>query len=112
MKMKMKIIVLGIIIGAIFIILSFIIQVPSRAISSPQRYLGGDAYNYQIEASLRAGEIAGAKATKAVYLLGGFILLFGSLFSLGFSTDSMFFDNKEKTCINKESATKADETTS
>ena len=63
-------------------------KIPSREINNPEKYIGGDAYNYQIEASLLAGEIAGAKATKAIYLLGGFILFFGSFIALGFSINS------------------------
>ena len=86
--MKKTFIVIGIIVGAILIIASFSVPVPNREISSPERYIGGDAYNYQIEASLRAGEIAGAKATKAIYLIGGIIIFFGSFIALGFSNDS------------------------
>jgi len=102
--------VLGIIAGAVLIILSFFIEVPnvaasnikvpSREINNPTRYIGGDAYNYQIEASLLGGEIAGASAakatseavyfigktvTRAIYFVGGVILLFGSFIALGLS---------------------------
>ena len=37
-------------------------------------YVGGDAYNYIIEASLRGGEIAGAKTAKAIYFAAAGIL--------------------------------------
>jgi hypothetical protein len=58
--------------------------IPDRLIDSPQRYLGGDAYNYIVEASIKGGEIAAAKTTNAIYLVGGTIIFFGSLFAYSF----------------------------
>jgi len=74
---------IGIILGLTFIIVSLAMQVPGRRINYVPSYINGDAYNYQIEASLRGGEIAGAKAVKAIYMIGGAILLCGSLIALG-----------------------------
>lgn len=44
-------------------------------------YVGGDAYNYQMEASLKAGYVSGVLAMKAIYIVGGILLLFMSLYS-------------------------------
>jgi len=38
-------------------------------------YIGGDAYNYQIEASLKAGYMSGIISMKAIFFVGGMILL-------------------------------------
>ena len=46
-------------------------------------YVGGDAYNYQVEASLKAGYLAGVLAMKAIVFAGGMLLLFLSAFSYG-----------------------------
>ena len=43
--------------------------------SSIEEYVGGDAYNAMIEASLRGGEIAAAKTSKTMYLCGGIITM-------------------------------------
>jgi ribosomal protein L40E len=79
--------VFGMIVGGILIVASFFVSVPKRELSNPPKYIGGDAYNYQIEASILGGEIAGAKTTKALYLIGGIVLLFGSLISFKFSDE-------------------------
>lgn len=39
-----------------------------------QEYVGGDAYNFIIEASLRGGEISGALTAKAIYFAAAGIL--------------------------------------
>ena len=46
-----------------------------------REYVGGDAYNYQMEASLKAGYMSGVMAKKSVLLVGGVLLLFLTLFS-------------------------------
>ncbi|MBQ9324590.1 MAG: hypothetical protein IJ246_02345 [Clostridia bacterium] len=48
-----------------------------------KEYVGGDAYNYIIEAALRGGEIAGAKIIKAVYFAAAGII---TILSLSFLT--------------------------
>ncbi len=64
--------VIGIILSVVFLVLAFTTQIPDKYIKSygndkMQEYVGGDAYNFIIEASLRGGEIAGAQTTKAIY---------------------------------------------
>ena len=44
-------------------------------------YIGGDCYNYQIEASLKAGYFTGILTMKSISVLGGLILFFLALFS-------------------------------
>lgn len=80
-----------IIIGVILILAGLIIQIPGGALttyesldgvsthgyvfdnkySSIDEYVGGDAYNYIIGASLVAGKTAGAMAAKAICIVGG-----------------------------------------
>lgn len=43
--------------------------------SAIDEYVGGDAYNYIIGASLVAGKIAGTMTTKAVFIVGGALCL-------------------------------------
>ena len=43
--------------------------------SSIDEYVGGDAYNYIIGASLVAGKISGIMTTKAVFVVGGALCL-------------------------------------
>ncbi len=64
--------VIGIILSVVFLVLAFTTQIPDKHIKSygndrMKEYVGGDAYNFIIEASLRGGEIAGAHTTKALY---------------------------------------------
>ena len=96
--MKHKLVcIIGVILALTLIVAGFVISVPDRTISSLpyavngyKEYVGGDAYNIQIEASLRGGEIAGAKAEKAIYISSGVILLF-----LSFAFEYCF-DAKQK----------------
>lgn len=76
--MKKTIAIAGIIIGIIFILVGFNLGDVSSYIYSPEQYVGGDAYNYIIEASLRGGRIAGS----AVYLVGGVVTTLISSFIL------------------------------
>lgn len=62
---------------------------PSRYILSPEKYVGGDAYNYIMEASLKGGEISGTRAanatfnaTEAIYYCTGYIIISLGLFKL------------------------------
>jgi uncharacterized membrane protein len=43
--------------------------------SAIDEYVGGDAYNYIIGASLVAGKIAGTMTTKAICIVGGFMCI-------------------------------------
>ena len=99
--MKQAFSIIGIIVGAILIIMSLTVEVPSKKIDTGflgyggdyTEYVGGDAYNFQIEASLRGGQIAGARAEKAIYLTGGLMVLVGSLIALGFAAQN---DTKQR----------------
>lgn len=82
-----------IIIGLVLIIIGLILRVPGGALttyegldgakteyytfddrySAIDEYVGGDAYNYIIGASLVAGKIAGTIAAKAICMVGGAI---------------------------------------
>lgn len=44
-------------------------------------YVGGDAYNYQMEASLKAGYMSGVLAMKSISFVGGLLLFFLTLYS-------------------------------
>ena len=79
------------IIGIVLILAGLIIQIPGGALttykslngdktdnyyfddkySTIDEYVGGDAYNYIIGASLVAGKTAGAMASKAICFVGG-----------------------------------------
>jgi hypothetical protein len=85
----LKTISIGIIAGIILIIISLTIEIPSRRFSfyEVEKYVGGDAYNAVIEASIRGGEIAGASASKAIYRVGGIIILVFSLIFCAYSID-------------------------
>ena len=61
--------------------------------SAIDEYVGGDAYNYIIGASLVAGQISGAMISKAVYIVGGIICI-----SIGFVAKALQ-QKKEKTII-------------
>ena len=84
-----------IVVGIILILVGLIIQIPGGALttyksldgyktenyvfdnkySSIDEYVGGDAYNYIIGASLVAGKISGAMTAKAVFIVGGSLCL-------------------------------------
>ena len=49
------------------------------------QYLGGDAYNYMIEASLKAGYYNAVSNQKVITFVSGLLLLFISVLSLLFS---------------------------
>lgn len=64
--------VVGLILVVTFLVLGFTSSSPDKYIKSygngkMYEYVGGDVYNYIIEASLRGGEIAGALTAKAIY---------------------------------------------
>ncbi|MGN1421920.1 MAG: hypothetical protein ACI4XA_00950 [Oscillospiraceae bacterium] len=46
-----------------------------------EEYVGGDAYNYQMEASLKAGWVSGVLAVKAICASSGVLLFFLILMS-------------------------------
>ena len=82
----------GMVIGLILILVGLATTVPDDIIQTNvrnrerggyERYVGGDAYNFMIEASIRSGEIAGRTASRAIYMTGGAILFTGSLMVFG-----------------------------
>lgn len=84
--------ILGLVLAVVFLILGFTTAAPDKYIKSygtgkMTEYVGGDAYNFIIEASLRGGEISGALTAKAIYYSSASILAVISLFFLGSSCD-------------------------
>ncbi len=88
--------ILGIIIAVILIAFGAAYPVPKKNLyvsSSSYAYgyswsenigaehVGGDAYNYQMEASLKAGYFAGVLAMKSITFVGGLLLLFLTLYA-------------------------------
>lgn len=63
-------------IGVILLIAGLGARVPSDYISSysMMEYIGGDAYNFIIEAALRAGHIAGAETSKSICIAAGLLI--------------------------------------
>lgn len=57
-------------------------------------YVGGDAYNYQMEATLKAGYMSGILAMKAVTFVGGVLLLFLTLYSYSACSLEEYQNNK------------------
>lgn len=81
--MYKKIQILGIISAIALIVVGIFLPVPEKRISTYSfsdegyyEYVGGDAYNIQIEASLRGGIIAGRTVAKAVLISVGTLELF------------------------------------
>lgn len=95
--MKKKISISVIVIGAILFIVGLFTQIPSKELTTYEllddkysvieEYVGGDAYNYIIGASLVGGEIAGAKAQKAVFISVGLLIICLGLCLLAFSKE-------------------------
>lgn len=97
--MKKKISVLVMVIGLVLFIVGLFIKIPSKELTTYsslsdkysviEEYVGGDAYNYIIGASLVGGEIAGAKAQKAIFIsIGSFIFVIG-LLAYSFSKENI-----------------------
>ena len=87
---------LGIIIAVVLIVFSAVYPVPEKHVhvsssskaydyswskNTGAEYIGGDCYNYQIEASLKAGYLTGILAIKGMTFVGGLLLLFLTLYS-------------------------------
>ena len=91
----------GIVLGIALIVAGIATTAPSRELESISRigrgtpaYVGGDAYNFIIEASIRGGEIAGARTARAVYVSGGALVL-----TLGAVTLTSESDKKDETVV-------------
>lgn len=63
-------------VGIILLIIGCGIRIPSGYISSYSmtEYVGGDAYNFIIEAAIRGGKIAGATVAKGLYIAIGLLI--------------------------------------
>lgn len=80
---------IGIAISIVLLCMGVISNPPSKEISfynfdgnGYTEYVGGDAYNIQIEASLRGGIIAGKEAARAVYFSAAGIVFVLSMLEL------------------------------
>ena len=89
--------------GIVLLIVGLKYDVPSKtfSFSSLKEYVGGDAYNAMIEASLGGGEIAAAKISKTVYICSGVLTI-----SMGALIDTIEIMNKRE---NKKMENKAEE---
>ncbi len=78
-SMKTTFAIMGIVLSIVLFVLGCFAEPPDRRIWSYDddyvEYVGGDAYNLIIEASLRAGEIAGARSARAIYFSSAAILM-------------------------------------
>ena len=80
----------SIILGTFLILTGFFLKIPPKEIDTWKissryedeqytEYVGGDAYNIMIEASLRGGTISGRMISKAIYEVGGIIVLIAGI---------------------------------
>ena len=88
--MERKLVVaVGLLVAIALLVAGFCISVPDKYIDNwadpeeggMEEYVGGDAYNFIIEASLRGGEIAGATVSKTVCFAAAGIALVLALFA-------------------------------
>lgn len=78
---------LGIVVSLIMLIIGIFLPIPDKEIDTwasadnggYEEYVGGDAYNIQIEAALRGGIIAGRTVAKTVLITVGVLMMFLSL---------------------------------
>lgn len=83
LKKSKSVAFISLIFSLIFLITAIVLQVPSHTMSfyginAPEEYVGGDAYNFIIEAAIRGGEISGIMSSKTICFAVSalFILLF------------------------------------
>lgn len=81
-NLKKVLAIVGIAVGIVLIGVGLFMDVPGSHISSftLDKYVGGDAYNYIIEAALRGGKISGQMVSNAVYIGFGTVIVFYSAF--------------------------------
>lgn len=100
--MKKKISILVLCVGVILIAVGVLIQIPGDKLATDsfmdgysiiEEYVGGDAYNYIIGASLVAGKISGIIAMKSIFIAMGCLIVCIGLISIAFS--------KKETAINQ-----------
>ncbi len=65
------------IVGIVLLVNGLNYDIPRRtfSFSSIEEYVGGDAYNAMIEASIRGGEIAAAEMSKTVFICSGVLTI-------------------------------------
>lgn len=86
-------------IGALCLIIGLVFPLPGEHLTTYsslandagsfyiEEYVGGDAYNYIIGASVLAGHIAGAMMTKSLFIVTGLLLLCAGCLALAFLAD-------------------------
>lgn len=88
MTKRTQIIIMAI--GTLLVCIGLFLPVPGKELTTYsfmedsdhsviEEYVGGDAYNYIIGASLVGGEIAGAKTQKAIYTVSGLFFICAGL---------------------------------
>lgn len=110
--MKKKISVLVMIIGLVLFIVGLFTKIPNKELTTYsglsdkysviEEYVGGDAYNYIIGASLVGGEIAGAKTQKAVFISVGSLIFVLGLLAYSSSKEKIEETNKDNATISME----------
>ena len=94
-----------ILIGTVLFFIGLFTKVPSKELTTHsalsnnhsviEEYVGGDAYNYIIGASLIGGEISGAKTQKAVFISIGLLILSIGLLSLSRNSNNKLNEPNE-----------------
>lgn len=76
-KIRSILSILMLIIGGLLLLKGLSYEIPSREFNTyeTEKYVGGDAYNYTIEASIRGGEIAGTTMAKSIYICSGIVIM-------------------------------------
>lgn len=119
MKLKNKAFMCPIVFGIIMIFIGFCIQIPGGVLttyssldgekaegyyysfddtySAIDEYVGGDAYNFEIGASLVAGKTAGAMTSRSIFIVSG-------LMCICFGFTLMMIQKKENIVVNDISA--------
>lgn len=115
MKLKNKAFMCPIVFGVIMIIIGFCIRIPGGVLttyssldgekaegdyysfdntySAIDEYVGGDAYNFEIGASLVAGKTAGAMTSRSIFIVAG-------LMCVCFGFTLMMFQKNENIAMN------------
>ena len=96
--MKKSISISILVIGAVLLVVGLFLRIPSKELTTSifledecsviEEYVGGDAYNYIIGASLVGGEIAGVKAQKAIFISIGLLIICFGLYALSHSEEN------------------------
>lgn len=100
------------IIGLVLFIVGLFTKIPNKELTTYsglsgkysviEEYVGGDAYNYIIGASLVGGEIAGAKTQKVVFISVGSLIFVLGLLAYSSSKEKIEETNKDNATISVE----------